>query len=88
MKQYSTDAYIELLSRFVDGQMPAAEFCERYVKLHKDDAAIRAERVFLLLDRLFADADAYPDDAELVGGTQELRSHAAEALASLKQGLS
>lgn len=51
--------YLELLEAFLGAKMTTAEFERRYLELFKADDEIRPDPVFEILDRLFADIDAY-----------------------------
>lgn len=54
-----------LVERFVAGRISATEFERRYLEAFKHAARIEPEAVFLALDALFADVDAYCGDPTL-----------------------
>lgn len=87
MNNRDLDEYIELISRFIRGQISAKKFEEDYLELFKSDGTIREESVFLILDRLFSDVDMYFSDPEIRGdhdlNDEELLSAAKRAYARL-----
>lgn len=65
MPQYELSAYIGLLERFVNGDIPASEFEHIYLRMFKQDPTIRPETEYQILNRLFSDVDAFCADPEL-----------------------
>lgn len=64
------DDYGGLIRRFIDGEVSAEDFQKRYLDLFKRESRVLNEQLFQLLDRLFADIDAYCGDPKL---REELR---------------
>ena len=82
----STQSYRRLLAAFVAGEVEEAHFRDRFVAMFKADTTSKPEEVFLVLDRLFADADALPrDDGTQSAQSDPLRRRAAEALDTLRE---
>lgn len=81
--------YVQLLGEFLDQTMGAEEFERRYLALFKGDQARRPQREFLVLDRLFADVDAFVADPALRDegdlDVEELLAAARRALHALQQ---
>lgn len=66
--------YIVLMRAFLESRLAAPEFQLLYFALFKNDDRNRPQRVFDILDRLFADVDDYCYDDQLIqsaGGTNE-----------------
>jgi hypothetical protein len=59
------DRYKQLISKFVDREISASEFEGRYLALFKSDKSKVNGEKFDILDRLFADVDAFEADPEL-----------------------
>jgi Bacterial self-protective colicin-like immunity len=59
------DRYKQLISRFVDGEISASEFEGCYLALFKSDTSKVGGEKFNILDKLFADVDAFEADPEL-----------------------
>jgi hypothetical protein len=79
---------VELIESFVEGRANAEEFERAYLTLFKNDATMWREPEFGVLDRLFADVDAFCADPELrdAGDLDEgqLRQRSEVALRGLK----
>lgn len=60
------DKYIILLKSFVDSKITADEFEQRFIQLFKGDCNLQPGREFKILDKLFADIDAYCSDPDLI----------------------
>lgn len=82
--------YLDLLSAFVERDLPAVEFERRYLDLYLNDPTEWTEPEFQALDGLFGAVDAYESDPQLlpqvIGGIDEasLRTRAAATLATLR----
>ena len=59
MANDSISKYVSLITSFVRGQVDAKAFETSYLRLFKHEPAMLPEEVFDVLDRLFADVDAY-----------------------------
>jgi Bacterial self-protective colicin-like immunity len=59
------DRYKQLISKFIDREISASEFENSYLALFKSDRRKVAGEKFNILDRLFADVDAFEGDPEL-----------------------
>lgn len=59
------DRYKRLISGFINNEISAPEFENRYLVLFKGDKSKVGGQKFDILDRLFADVDAYEADPEL-----------------------
>jgi Bacterial self-protective colicin-like immunity len=57
--------YRQLISRFINREISAPEFESSYLALFKSDKSKVGGEKFNVLDRLFADVDAYEADPEL-----------------------
>ncbi len=57
--------YLCLLRSFLCGEIGASEFEDLYLRTFKNDPASRPREVFLVLDRLFGDVDAFVADDDL-----------------------
>ncbi|GAB3360829.1 colicin immunity domain-containing protein [Amycolatopsis echigonensis] len=82
--------YGELIERFVDRAVSAAQFEQQYVDLMKNDEALHPDDVFAVLDELFSEVDEYFSSPEASAAERReldeaLRQHAAAALARLQQ---
>lgn len=64
-EQRALTPYLALLDAFASGQVPAPAFEEQYLARYKADPFLWSEPVFDVLDRLFADVDAYVADDDL-----------------------
>ncbi len=62
MNDYSVKKYLNLISLFVAGNISAVEFEHRYLTLFKNDSTDYSETLFLILDQLFGDVDAFCAD--------------------------
>ncbi|HLO50374.1 MAG TPA: colicin immunity domain-containing protein [Kamptonema sp.] len=60
------DKYIKLLQEFVGSNISADEFEQRFIQLFKNDNNLQPGREFKILDKLFADVDAYCSDPDLI----------------------
>jgi len=60
------DRYIKLLEDFVGSKITADEFEQRFIQLFKGDKNLQPGREFKILDKLFADVDAYCSDPDLI----------------------
>lgn len=86
------DRYKELISKFVDREISASEFESCYLTLFKSDRSKVGGEKFNILDRLFADVDAFEADPELRKqvyggiGDEELLNCARAAYKELYEG--
>lgn len=82
-------AYLELLDDFLAGTVTAGEFQTRYFRRFKQETATWPEPVFRVLDGLFADVDAYVEDAALRDpgdlDDEQLHARAREAREALRR---
>ena len=80
--------YTDLLKMFTSHQITASEFEREYLALFKNDATIRPEAEFLVLDELFANVDALCLDPEIRDendlSEDQLRQKAKKALEKLR----
>ncbi len=60
------EKYIKLLQSFADRKISADEFEQRFLQLFKGDNNLQPAREFQILDKLFADVDAYCSDPDLI----------------------
>ncbi|MCU0544103.1 MAG: colicin immunity domain-containing protein [Oscillatoriaceae cyanobacterium Prado104] len=60
------DKYIKLLEEFVGNKITADDFERRFIKMFKGDKNLQIGREFKILDKLFADVDAYCSDPDLI----------------------
>jgi len=52
-------SYSKLISNFLDGNLSAVQFSDRFVQRFKSDSGPMSEELFLLLDELFGDAESF-----------------------------
>ena len=82
------DEYIQLMGLFATGSIKATAFERQYFEIFKNDDNRKPERVFLVLDKLFADLDSFCCEPELRDADdideEELRRRCQLALAKLK----
>ena len=75
------------MAAFLTGRLSAAEFEQRYLRLFLGDESMRSEPVYQILNRLFADVDAFCPDPTIRGAYDidepQLRSSVAAALDAL-----
>lgn len=81
--------YIELLTTFLEQEtLDSSTFEKLYLELFKGDATMFPDEEFLVLDKLFADVDAFQADPDLRDqydlDEQGLRASATEALRKLR----
>ncbi len=60
------DKYIKLLKEFVDNKITADDFEGQFLQLFKGDNNLQIGTEFKILDKLFADVDAYCSDSDLI----------------------
>jgi hypothetical protein len=63
--RHGIQPYLDLLDLFLAGGITADEFETRYLRRYKADDTRRPDKVFTVLDGLFADVDAYVGDPTL-----------------------
>lgn len=88
----SVDEYRTMLHAFVDKQLTAPEFRERFVHRFLSEPATMERRRFVILQDLFEDAESYRQDwpppaslAHILISEDELRHEAQVALDALEQ---
>lgn len=92
--QANLQPYLDLVGAFVEHRISAGDFETRFLSMFKAqtgdfaDQKEEDERIFRILDRLFADVDAYVVDPELRESEEDLdeeqlRSCASSALVKL-----
>ena len=59
------EKYINLLQSFADSKINADQFEQQFLELFKSDNNLQG-REFYILDKLFADVDAYCSDPDLI----------------------
>lgn len=57
--------YLTLMRNFSTGVLSAGQFEEKFLNLFKSDISRRPEKEFTILDKLFADVDAFCADPEI-----------------------
>lgn len=60
------EKYIKLLQSFADSKISADQFEQRFLQLFKSDNNLQPGREFQILDKLFADVDAYCSNPDLI----------------------
>ena len=60
------DKYIKLLDEFVGNKITADDFERRFIQVFKGDNNLQPGTEFKILDKLFADVDAYCSDPDLI----------------------
>lgn len=80
--------YTQLITSFVQGEIPVTEFETEYLQIYQADASQFSEGEFRILDALFGDVDAFCADTTLrdVNDLDEvqLREHCQRALQQLQ----
>lgn len=86
------DDYIQLLDRFLEGQIDAVAFEGSYQSMFKAEQRAMSDEAFSILDRLFAEVDAFCADATLrdehdldEGGLMQAARRARHALETLRE---
>lgn len=64
MQHTEIKEYIALIDAFVRGKIQPGIFEKEYLKLFKNDN-IRSDEEFVILDKIFADVDAFCNEPEL-----------------------
>lgn len=59
------DRYAELIKDFLEGNYSAAQFSDAFVQRFKSERGPMDERLFLLLDELFGDAESFTPNPAL-----------------------
>ncbi len=57
--------YTQLIDRFVDGSITAAEFAQSFLRSMKSERRMLGEPIYPVLQELFEDVDAYVADPSL-----------------------
>ena len=57
--------YVELIDRFIGRHISAAEFQQSFLQKLKSERRILDDAVYSILQKLFEDADAYVEQAQL-----------------------
>lgn len=80
--------YVVMVDRFLTGRMPVAEFETAYMRTFLNDATHWPEPIYLILNEIFLDVEAfYPDPIfrnEFVIDESELRSRVERSFAGLR----
>jgi hypothetical protein len=63
--RYAIQEYLNLLEALLSGECSAPDFENAYLRMFKSDTTRRPQKVFDVLDGLFADVDAYVADPAL-----------------------
>lgn len=82
----NVEPYRQLMQRYLSGELSDWQFQDAYVNLFRDDAALRSQREFELLSRLFGDPDAYHGGLHQLGAPQgrgDLQARVRDLLAQL-----
>lgn len=81
--------YTDLIRRYVNNELSAAEFSHQYLSKFKKERAGLSEETFDILQQMFGEADAYCEDPDRRGeweiGEKELRQTAIETVERLEQ---
>jgi hypothetical protein len=87
----SLQSYVALMSDFVSEKIDSATFESSYLRKFKNEEIRLPEAAFLVLDRLFAEVDAYNVDSSNRSrdeiGDEELLSAAKTALSELARSI-
>lgn len=87
MARHPLSEYIELARLFLKDKISAIEFERRYLRMFKEDPAIRPDGEYQILNRLFSDVDSFCADPALrtVNDLDEgqLRFHVSNAISAL-----
>ncbi|WP_199317602.1 colicin immunity domain-containing protein [Richelia sinica] len=87
----SINVYINLIKDFVSRTISANEFEKKFIQMFKVENNFSSKKQFNILDKLFADVDAYCSDSDLIEDPEfditeeELRLSAKEALNQLEE---
>ncbi len=83
--------YWALMEAFVQDRLRPSEFEILYLRLFKNDPTMWPQEVFDILNRLFADVDAYSPDPSLRRPNDldqdQLRDHTREAMRKLQEAI-
>ena len=71
MSSSSAASYLTLLRAFVEGRLTPTEFETLYLFMFKNDPGGRDPETYQVLNALFAEVDAFCDDAELRAETSD-----------------
>lgn len=74
--------YTEVIDRFIDGSITAAEFTQSFLRAMKSERRMLGEPIHPLLQELFEDADAYVEDPNLRSEPEDLNDEQLRACAS------
>lgn len=84
--------YAALIGEFVRGEMSVAAFSDAYLGRFKREQVMLPEPAFAVLDRLFAEIDAYTDDVALLAAApdfhlngEQLKACSLSALEALRR---
>ncbi|MDO5610856.1 MAG: colicin immunity domain-containing protein [Pseudomonadota bacterium] len=87
---HKIDEYASLISDFINGDIDAVEFRDRYLDKFKNEEVSLPERSFDVLDRLFGDIDSFTEDEELLASipdfyvdAKQLKKRAIKAVTEL-----
>lgn len=83
---------MNLISSFVKGEITTTDFESKYLALFKNDPALGPDEVFLVLNKLFTDVDAFCDNPDLRDeddlNEEQLRQCSVDALEKLRSFMS
>ncbi len=84
------EEYIALIQQFLNGSMTWQSFREAYDEKYLNDTRQHGEKLFNILDALFAEEDMTTDNPELlrIGGyltPEQLQEYARQALEKLRE---
>ena len=65
IKSHNVRKFTNLISLFIIGKISAVEFEHKYLQLFKNDQTNHSKQLFLVLDKLFGDVDAFCPDPML-----------------------
>jgi hypothetical protein len=87
MENIALEAYIDLIKMFLNNSIDAQQFESRFLDRFKREPTFYPNKIFAILDELFAAVDAFCPDPELRDdhdlSEEQLRIKAAESLARL-----
>ncbi|ORV89473.1 colicin immunity domain-containing protein [Mycolicibacterium iranicum] len=71
-ERFDIDSYLILIDRFLDGSITAPEFQLSYLDEMKSERRMLDQPVYLVLQELFEDADAYVESPHLRDAPEDL----------------
>ena len=67
MTRSDLQSYFQLMDSFKGGRISAVEFEKAYLHLFKSDQRLFPEAIFVILNTLFSDVDAFVSDPQIRG---------------------